>query len=78
VLLVRFARNRVTRVDAGENARRTLEDVNGVETLTTLGAYHGTALNFAIEPPAAGEGVAVLVQAPDGGMLGAGAILSSS
>jgi hypothetical protein len=76
VLLVRFAQKRTTRVGAGENARRTLEDVNGVQSLTTLGAYQGTALSFAIEPPGAGEGLAVLVQRPDGRMLGAGALLS--
>jgi hypothetical protein len=78
VLLVRFAQKRITRVGAGENARRTLEDVNGVEALTTLGVYQGTALSFAIEPPRAGEGVAVLVQGADGHMLGAGALMPES
>jgi hypothetical protein len=76
VLLARFAQKRVTRVGGGENARRSLEDVNGVEALTTLGAYQGRALTFAIEAPAPGEGVGVLVQGPDGRMLGAGALLS--
>jgi hypothetical protein len=75
VLLARFAQQRTTRVGAGENARRTLEDVNGVEALTTLGAYRGASLSFDIEPPSAGEGVAVLVQGTDGRMLGAGALL---
>ncbi len=74
VLLVRFAQQRTTRVGAGENARRTLEDVNGVEALSTLGPWSGTAQRFAIEPPAAGEGLAVLVQAPNGRMLGAAAL----
>jgi hypothetical protein len=71
VLLVLFAQKRTTRVAGGENARRTLEDANGVEMLASLGSWNGAALSFAIEPPAAGEGVAVLVQAPDGRMLGA-------
>ena len=62
---------------AGENAHRILEDANGVEMLATLGSWNGLALNFAIQPPADGEGVAVLVQAPDGRMLGAAAILGS-
>jgi hypothetical protein len=78
VLLVRFAQQRITRIGAGENARRTLEDVNGVEALTMLGAYQGTALTFAIEPPSAGEGVAVLIQGADGLILGAGALLSGT
>ena len=77
VLLLRFAQKRTTRVAGGENARRTLEDANGVEMLASLGGWNGSALSFAIEPPADGEGVAVLVQAPDGRMLGAAALLGS-
>ena len=71
VLLVRFARHRSTAVAAGENSGRTLEDANGVEALTTLGTWEGTAVNFPLEPPGPGEGLAVLVQAPDGHLLGA-------
>jgi hypothetical protein len=59
------------------NARRTLQDANGVEMLTALGSWNGSALSFAIEPPADGEGLAVLVQAPDGRMLGAAVLLGS-
>ena len=77
VLLVQFAQNRTTRVAGGENARRTLQDANGVEMLTALGSWNGSALGFAIEPPADGEGLAVLVQAPDGRMLGAAVLLGS-
>jgi hypothetical protein len=77
VLLVQFAQKRTTRVAGGENARRTLQDANGVEMLTALGSWNGSALSFAIEPPADGEGLAVLVQAPDGRMLGAAALLGS-
>jgi hypothetical protein len=77
VLLVRFAQKRTTRVAGGENARRTLQEVNAVETLVSLGSWNGSALSFAIEPPAPGEGVAVLVQAPDGRMLGAATLLGS-
>jgi hypothetical protein len=64
-------------VAGGENARRTLQDANGVEMLTALGSWNGSALSFAIEPPADGGGLAVLVQAPDGRMLGAAALLGS-
>jgi hypothetical protein len=73
VLLVRFAQERTTRVAGGENARRTLQDANAVESLVSLGSWDGSPLRFAIEPPAAGEGIAVLVQAADGRMLGAAA-----
>ena len=71
VLLVRFAQERTTRVARGENARRTLQDANAVESLSSRGSWEGSPLRFAIEPPAAGEGIAVLVQAADGRMLGA-------
>jgi len=71
VLLVRFAQKRTSRVAGGENARRTLEDANAVKMLASLGSWNGPALSFAIEPPAEDEGLAVLVQAPDGRMLGA-------
>jgi hypothetical protein len=74
VLLVRFAQERTTRVAGGENARRTLQDANAVESLVSLGSWDGSPLRFAIEPPAAGEGIAVLVQAADGRMLGAAAL----
>jgi hypothetical protein len=77
VLLVRFAQKRTTRVAGGENARRTLQDANGVQMLTALGSWNGSALSFAIEPLADGEGLAVLVQAPDGRMLGAATLLGS-
>jgi hypothetical protein len=71
VLLVRFALERTTRVAGGENARRTLQDANAVESLASLGNRDGSLPRFALEPPAAGEGIAVLVQAVDGRMLGA-------
>ena len=71
VLVVRFAQERTTRVAGGENARRTLQDANAVESLASLGSWDGSPLRFAIEPPAAGEGIAVLVQAANGRMLGA-------
>jgi hypothetical protein len=77
VLLARYLLSSTTHVGGGENASRTLTDVNAVEALTVLGGWEGNAASFAIEPPGAGEGVAVLVQAPDGRMLGAAAISAS-
>lgn len=77
VWLVRFIQKRTTHIGAGENASRTLEDTNGVQTLATLGNWQGTDATFAVEPPAAGEGIAVLVQAADGRMLGAAQLLGS-
>ena len=77
VWLVRFIQKRTTHVGAGENASRTLEDTNGVQTVAPLGNWQGADATFAVEPPAAGEGIAVLVQAADGRMLGAAQLLGS-
>jgi hypothetical protein len=71
VLLVRYALTRSTQVNGGENAGRAATDVNGVTALTTLGSWDGKAINFPIEPPGDNEGLAVLVQAPDGHIYGA-------
>jgi hypothetical protein len=77
VVLVRFVQQRTTPIGAGENARRTAEDTNGVKALAMLGAWQGAGVEFAVEPPAAGEGIAVLVQAANGKMLGAAVLLGS-
>jgi hypothetical protein len=77
VVLVRFVQKRTTPIGAGENARRTAEDTNGVKALATLGTWQGAGVEFAVEPPAAGEGIAVLVQAANGKMLGAAVLLGS-
>jgi hypothetical protein len=77
VWLVRFVQKRTTHVGAGENARRTLDDANGVTTLAALGDWHGAAATFAVDPPPAGEGIAVLVQTEDGHILGAAMLLGS-
>lgn len=75
VLLVRFVRRRTTPIGAGENDGRVATDFNGVETLSSLGSWDGAPRTFAVQPPAPGEGLAVLVQAPDGHMLGAAMML---
>jgi hypothetical protein len=77
IVLVRFVQRRTTNVGAGENTGRIANDFNGVESLTTLGTWDASEQRFPIEPPAAGEGLAVLVQAPDGHMLGAAMVLGS-
>jgi hypothetical protein len=74
VLLARYALKRTTPVAGGENASRTAVDTNAIEALTTLGSWDGESASFPIEPPADGEGLAVLVQTPDGRMLGAAAL----
>lgn len=78
VLVARFALIRTTHVAGGENALRTLTDTNGVEALATLGSWNGAAVSFPIEPPGDGEGLAVLVQAPDGRIFGAATLRQPS
>ncbi|HEX3885460.1 MAG TPA: DUF1223 domain-containing protein [Stellaceae bacterium] len=72
ILLLRFARHRTTQIGAGENAHRTAEDTNAVLSIETRGEWTGSPRNFPIPALPAGEGYAVLVQAPDGRIVGAG------
>ena len=74
VLLARYTLSRTMHVGGGENTGRTATDFNGVEHLETLGTWDGGAVKFPIEPPAEGEGLAIMVQASDGAILGAAAI----
>ncbi len=76
ITLLRFIRQRTTDVPGGENSGRQLNDADSVIALRPLGAWSGTQQTFPIDPPGAGEGVAVLVQAADGHILGAGMALS--
>ncbi|MBV8778681.1 MAG: DUF1223 domain-containing protein [Alphaproteobacteria bacterium] len=78
VLLARYALSRRTEVKGGENASRALVDTNAVTALTALGVWNGQPASFPIEPPGPGEGVAVLVQAADGRILGAAATENSA
>lgn len=72
VLLVRFVERRETRVKAGENTGHAADDVNAVTELTSLGDWMGSPTRFKIPTLATGEGLAVLVQSPEGRIVGAG------
>jgi hypothetical protein len=52
-------------------------DVNGVETFKTLGLWTGQALELPIDPVDGRHGLAILVQADDGQILGAAAFSSA-
>jgi hypothetical protein len=75
VLLLRFAQHRTTRIEAGENAHRTAQDTNAVVSVETRGEWDGEPRNLTLPALGPGEGYAVLVQAADGTILGAGSIL---
>ena len=70
VLLVGYDAQHATRVGAGENGGRVLNEVNVVRGVVRMGGWTGAAASFAAARPA-GERVAVLLQAVDGRVLGA-------
>ena len=70
VTLVGFDPNRTTRVARGENAGRTIAQVNVVRGFREIGRWTGGAAVLEAPMPA-GEDAAVIVQAADGRILGA-------
>lgn len=62
--LVTFKRQATTAIPRGENAGRTFSEVNIVTAVRPLGVVLRRGARFAAEPPAAGEGCALIVQAP--------------
>jgi hypothetical protein len=70
VLLVGFDPAHQTPVGRGENSGRTLLESNIVRSLTPIAAWSGSAVELR-QPPPAGQGFAVLLQAEDGRIIGA-------
>jgi hypothetical protein len=71
ILLVGFDARHETRVARGENAGRTIVQANVVRSVRSLGRWDGSARTLS-EPWPAGREAAVIVQAADGRILGAG------
>ena len=71
VLIARYVLKTSTQVKGGENAGHPAIDVNAVTSLKMIGDWSGKAVSFPLDPPGDNEGLAVLVQAPDGRFLGA-------
>ena len=60
---VQFDRYAKTRIAAGENGGRTLENINNVTSITSLGTWQSDgSKTISLDPPASG-GVAIIVQA---------------
>jgi len=70
VLLVGFDRDHQTAIRRGENGGRTLQESNVVRSIREVGDWQGSALHVSEAFPD-GEDAAVIVQAPDGRILGA-------
>lgn len=72
--LVTFDPRHETAVTRGENAGRTLVDINIVRSLDAVGAWDGSPITLSRPLPPAGSGAALLLQAQDGRILGAASI----
>ena len=70
VLLVGFDHYHKTDIRRGENGGRTFEELNVVRSVRPLGDWQGAALRLTEQVPE-GEDAAVLVEAPDGHIVGA-------
>ena len=70
ILLIGFDRQHQTQVGRGENSGRTLTESNIVRSMRSIGAYDGSPIQLS-EGAGAGQDAAVIVQAPDGRILGA-------
>ncbi|CCE05581.1 conserved exported hypothetical protein [Bradyrhizobium sp. STM 3843] len=70
VLLVGFDHYHKTDIRRGENGGRTFEELNVVRSVRPLGDWQGAALRLTEQLPE-GEDAAVIVEAPDGHIVGA-------
>ncbi len=70
VLLIGFDHRHVTPVGRGENGGRTLVEANVVRSVAVVGRWSGRALRIEAGFPE-GEDAAVLLEAPDGRIVGA-------
>jgi hypothetical protein len=70
ILLVGFDRARTTPIGRGENGGRTITQSNVVRSLRSLGPWTGRPVERGEAAPE-GEDAAVILQAPDGRILGA-------
>ncbi|MCW6512583.1 DUF1223 domain-containing protein [Lichenifustis flavocetrariae] len=70
LLLIGFDPEHQTAVGRGENSGRTLTESNIVRSVRTIGQWSGASLQVS-EPMPAGQDVAVLLEAPDGRIVGA-------
>ncbi len=77
VVLVGFDHQHRTAVGRGENSGRTLTESNIVRSIRPVGEWTGAPLSLDVGAPE-GEDAAVLVEAPDGHIVGAARLGSSS
>ncbi len=76
VLLVGFDHDHQTAIHRGENNGRTLQESNVVRSIRAIGDWQGAPLRLSEKFPE-GEDVAVILEAPDGRIVGASKPLGS-
>jgi hypothetical protein len=76
VLLIGFDHDHQTAIHRGENNGRTLQEANVVRSIRAIGDWQGAALRLNEKLPE-GEDVAVILEAPDGRIVGASKPLGS-
>jgi hypothetical protein len=77
ILLIGFDREHTTAVGRGENSGRTLTEANVVRSIRSVGQWSGAALRVN-EPFPEGQDVAVVLEAPDGQIIGAARLVAGS
>jgi hypothetical protein len=77
VVLIGYDRQHQTQIARGENGGRTLTEANIVRSMRVAGSWTGGAVQFTAAMPD-GETAAVIVQAEDGSVLGAGRLAGAS
>ncbi|MGA7074107.1 DUF1223 domain-containing protein [Bradyrhizobium sp.] len=70
VLLIGFDHEHTTAIGRGENGGRTLTEANVVRSIRSVGQWSGAALRLNEHFPE-GQDVAILLEAPDGRIIGA-------
>ena len=70
MLLIGFDHEHQTAIRRGENGGRTLEEANVVRSIRAIGDWQGAPLRVSEKFPE-GQDVAVILEAPDGRIVGA-------
>jgi hypothetical protein len=77
VLLIGFDHEHSTAIGRGENSGRTLTEANVVRSIRSVGQWSGSQLRIS-EPFPEGQDVAVVLEAPDGRIIGASRLAGGS
>jgi hypothetical protein len=77
ILLIGFDHDHTTAIGRGENSGRTLEEANIVRSIRSVGQWSGAPLQINERFPE-GQDIAVVLEAPDGQIIGASRLSDGS